>query len=732
MIYSHSQQHLPPPSTPPPLSATSTSAAAAAATGTAAFPLSFSPSSSHSSHKSVSTASNSNGMTNVTAMTSKTAAAESWLKVESDLNGSGFYFAANRVLPCSNQKEQEANANRSSTMNNVAENLFRNVFSPAKSATTTVVENGSKALSPIYDVGGVLYPYNENMTCSIPSAPIALCLQCGAYLNPLVEFEADGKWCCALCGFENLGLINFDVASHPELQSYHTEYIEKIPFFGTLLSEADNSLMVIAISASICKNESVFSALRRYLQEASPGMNIVIIVLDHSLRVLRLGSHTFSPLAIDVIANHEFGVKYMKDMLKKGLYNAPREVVLDNFGILESVLHSSFSSYENEELLTLDLMVDFCKCLKEVRSSTRMIKTILMIDAPLRSVHVPTSKNSNYAHCSFYDTIGRVTLQFGCALYCIYLGLREGNFSELDSLVAATGGVLCVAESFDEFHVLSLLQKLLKVPNRYLHPHDLATIDVRCSPGLQLDRITGPMASLDDVTASRNHIVMDHSEKLATVGELVFDHQHVEIAFKNMSSYDATEETKAKTFLDAKDGLRNYCKDHVSLCGIFPSEGNQTMVTFQFRESCDKKDQVFSSLSKISKLMQIDSSRPDDGEDKVSSIAFCRNDCSFVVQIICRYYSVTPDSNNLKRQVYETSTTPSPIFKRHVLNKITRVWTIPFKAAATKLEFASSIETQMWSLILLRGVVADFHEQLLEKFGGPKPAVLEEEGKLPF
>ena len=107
-----------------------------------------------------------------------------------------------------------------------------------------------------------------------------------------------------------------------------------------------------------------------------------------------------------------------------------------------------------------------------------------------------------------------------------------------------------------------------------------------------------------------------------------------------------------------------------------------------------------------------------------------KHDHSFAVQIICRYYSVCAiEDRHGKSSHMSLNNNLQSTYQRFELQKITRVWTIPFKAAVSKSEFSHGVQTEVWNLVVLRGVVADFHEQMLESFGGPRPSIMEDDGK---
>jgi hypothetical protein len=157
---------------------------------------------------------------------------------ENIFDNSGFHYAADTVLPLSSQKKSDFSSDIVSSSTSNLCSILRDLLS------FDVYSNieSSSVSSAACDVGEVLYPFNEPITCCVP----LLTLHCISAVEHIrthsfnLVLKIDGS--SSIRDMINNGLMNLDSLAHLELNSYQTEYAERMPFFGTLLSEADSAM----------------------------------------------------------------------------------------------------------------------------------------------------------------------------------------------------------------------------------------------------------------------------------------------------------------------------------------------------------------------------------------------------------------------------------------------------------------------------------------------------------
>jgi hypothetical protein len=67
-----------------------------------------------------------------------------------------------------------------------------------------------------------------------------------------------------------------------------------------------------------------------------------------------------------------------------------------------------------------------------------------------------------------------------------------------------------------------------------------------------------------------------------------------------------------------------------------------------------------------------------------------------------------------------------------MLHKVTRVWTQQLALTTSKEEAARSLHAPLWAHVVSRGIVADYHTQGVESFGGAARNQLDEQGTMSF
>lgn len=66
------------------------------------------------------------------------------------------------------------------------------------------------------------------------------------------------------------------------------------------------------------------------------------------------------------------------------------------------------------------------------------------------------------------------------------------------------------------------------------------------------------------------------------------------------------------------------------------------------------------------------------------------------------------------------------------LSKVTRVWTQRLALTSSKEEYLAGLDAPLWSYIVSRGLVADYHVDCARAFGGARRYKLDEQGELLF
>jgi hypothetical protein len=275
------------------------------------------------------------------------------------------------------------------------------------------------------------------------------------------------------------------------------------------------------------------------------------------------------------------------------------------------------------------------------------------------------------------------------------------NVAGIDAFVSATGGFVISAETLKGSCFGDVLHQILSKASMNILPTDLATIEFRSTKCMEIERVTGPVIPIEDVIAtSKAH------QKEFVEDALFLNEKHFAAAFQaSENSTTVSQATSVSGDLKKKyRKLASSIKNSIPVCGLFPREDLETSVAFQIRRvdaSNDGKSNSFwSRLKKYpAKLLQVDSSRL--GNNAPSSTILSEED---FVQVVVRFSYRSVDSLRRLEKV-----------------SVTRVWTMQFNPSEDKTAVLQNLNVPLWCFGIMRGVVADFHDQTEECFDGPRP-----------
>lgn len=609
-------------------------------------------------------------------------------------------------------------------MNRIYDNpiQFSSAFGLSCSSYSTCSSKIKDKRVPSLDsVSALLRPFCTDSFPNNGPSPLSLCLKCGAYphsRNERVQPSTLGAWQCVFCGTRNTD----GIANPPQPESSFVEaveYTERYPCFESISSNVERIFHILAIDAHVFREPNFQSFLQQSCSHIPIGSKIVLIIVDEQLRIARLGQQSLVPFMIDVIPTSGSNLlKYLKSLTQSNQYCCPADFFQTNFEAIFDALHSTFASSAalRSPLYCLNSLVTVCSVLKDsIGTASQSAKCLMLLSRECRvSEH---SLDSRQVKCSRYQNLGKKAYQNRCTFYAFQLGISALNVAGLDAFAAATGGFVVTAETLQENSFTEVFQQIFSRASTLIIPTDVASIEFRSTKSVEIERVTGPVTAIQDVVTIRRAQDKEFVEE-----SLYLNENHFAAAIQSTDGSISTPSSSNTTIGgDMKKTYRKLSssiKSQLDCCGLLPRDDLETTIAFQIRRTYSsnqdngKSGSIWARLKTYpANLLQVDSSRS--GREQHNNATQDLTNEEGIVQVIARFSYIVIDALRRAERVIST-----------------RVWTIKLTHVNDSSTVLRDLNVPLWSFGIMRGIVADFHDEIESTFDGPRPHRSVESGNI--
>ena len=522
--------------------------------------------------------------------------------------------------------------------------------------------------------------------------------------------EASGEWECNLCGAGNASLDPIHrrkytheerLEHYPELQSRHIDFVEDIPLsIGSISNQkvASTMVYVFAIDDTLCSTEiDVKKFLRKVLAAVPSSSRIGIICWGRCLSLLRLCGGISQSVAVDALPGDGDSTLAIDHFISQGVYLTPASIALDEVGRISKTLYRLGKNeakqsgkifggklFGTDPVASVETIVNTAAALGNVSGNPSLrlfIATGRSIPHIRASLKVAENSESGSLSdgtrearlLSSYAKLGKDVLfpprkidsngGGGCWIDIIRVGFRSVRTDTLEALCGSSGGMIFRSNTLCDNHMLDSVEASLKLgPEHFQYGGTICSLELRCSPGLNISHVIGPVLSKDD-SKSIPGLRLD----LSTVdirhlnSESISDAKPSDLAEIRGLKCAETVTVNKKVYKK----LYQHNEKNTLVCGLLRLDPNST-VSVQCVPTLSARDQ-----------------------EKVG------------FQCVIRYARCIP-----KQSSESTSTDMN--------QEVIRVMNIELTSTDDKELYLQSLDAELWSLLMARSIVADFHVAQME------------------
>jgi hypothetical protein len=401
---------------------------------------------------------------------------------------------------------------------------------------------GSDYQNLSYRAGAIYQPYltfpshSSSGAHISPTLPI-LCLSCGGYLNQYCEVNNEnGTWVCSLCQKNNhsfqrssdCGNLKETLAQfYPQMSTSCVEYHE--PLLNGHYSALTNSdhIRIFAIDTILCPLIDLLPFFQTLLKSLPSTTRVGIVAYGKNINILRLcGGEVDGIVVADVLSGVQETTAAFQHLFAHGEYLTPAHNALscvqDIIGALSTLVDYSNSNRTVTRTTVSSLLAVLCSFHQHNNDPGIRCLLIAGRSIPLDNGH-SLPEDMRLAQ---YSSLGRdACLRSHVWMDAVVIGMHAVELSSLDSLCSASGGtILGVSYNFTETNLLKTLIHSLQQPTT-LFPSasaastsssfsnnfsgSSATFEIRTSPGLLIDKITGTLNDSLSETDDRQNVLQE-------------------------------------------------------------------------------------------------------------------------------------------------------------------------------------------------------------------------------
>lgn len=360
-----------------------------------------------------------------------------------------------------------------------------------------------------------------------------------------------------------------------ELQSQSAEFHESGTdnFGGVRSTHHDgSSIYVFALDSSLCDDPQLGNLLCAGLQSLAPFTRIAIIIYSKSINILRLCSMKNSfPLTSDTLSGEVDQVHSMAHLLSHGIHVITSALAVQNIELIVSCLESfaasssllnsrcrshkgtQGSSKRSSPVCCANILLNLAVSLGGKKGPGVRLLVVSNRPLPIKPISsldssVDRTNDGNPNIITAYTKLGREACVRGCWIDIFHVGAESSHFDKLDALAGATGGYLIVAESLGDTHLERSFVKVVSNSSRVLAmatgqesgaetksdkelrrqngAHEVnvhlpmkgtfASVEIRTSENICVERIVGPVFSAEDALILTNNFSAERKASAAS------------------------------------------------------------------------------------------------------------------------------------------------------------------------------------------------------------------------
>lgn len=570
---------------------------------------------------------------------------------------------------------------------------------------------GPRYQNQAFEPGFLINPFTEDRGAVTYEKPV-ICISCGGFLNLYCELDhTNGRWTCNLCGEGNftLDLPNAPCSNEadrlkrfPQLQSKHVDFVEDVyrsSSAGVSSTGRDYSSVVylFAIDDTLCNVASdIKKFLTKVLSSVPQNHRVGIICYGKCLSLFRLCGGISQSVAVDVLPGDGDATHTIDHFIAQGVYLTPASKALEEVGRIAKTLyllanegsgqagrrHGDMRSGP-EPVASIEAIVSTASALGNVSGdpAVRLFivagRSIPHVRASLEAAHGVSegslSDGTREArHVSAYAKLGRHALfppraagtdgGGGCWIDLVRVGCRSIRTDTLEALCGSSGGMVYRSFTLADDHMLDSVGASLRLTAAHFpRGGTLCTLELRSSPGLQISHIIGPVLSREDAIDIPGARLDLASVDIRHMHQETIDkgkmHEFVEITGKHSSN---TIHVNKKAF----QKLYKYNEQNTLICGLTRLDPNTT-VSVQCSTTAEAQHRQRAGLQCV------------------------------VRYSIDRNHQSGPSNSEYSQEII-------------------RVMNVQLTCTDDKDLYLQSLDSELWSLLMARSIVADFHVAQIE------------------
>jgi hypothetical protein len=523
-----------------------------------------------------------------------------------------------------------------------------------------------------------------------------------------------------------------------------------------------NNIYMFALDQYNANDIYCLDMLKEAIASLQKNSRIILVVFGRAVNVFRLcGLAADSPVTADALPANSDKSQTLSHLLRQGIHIASAGFVVDHFDRIADALANivPFSGRDNINRSVTNIRALVGLGIEAAKSSIPGLRLLIV---SCRSFFIDAKTGSEMAA---FAGLGRRAAINGCYIDVIHAGETACRFDWLDALCGATGGSVCEAPSFAEDHIrLSLIAAVQRpgfigmsgTPWSGAHTPPfprkgtVATLEVRTCPKLHVERVVGPVATEEEfagleppITAVSNDIrgAVDRRGRFSKINSRAVDPRHVKYTLE--CTRRARGHAVTTTHITEEEDtvmkrLQQFNAENTVICGLTRCEADVT-VTMQmkpllengeatlaerligisknvFGTRSSKKQQGSSALSGQNSGASVptvaDAFRDSESGEAMGESSYAHTYSSFASSTIshdeCAYVQTVVRFLSLDGSM-----------------TVTRVCTAQLRATDDVDEYLQGLDEKAWAVVMARGLVADYHDACIAKYGGARTSVLQ-------
>eukprot|EP00602_Paraphysomonas_sp_CaronLab_P007992 CAMPEP_0185034736 /NCGR_PEP_ID=MMETSP1103-20130426/24863_1 /TAXON_ID=36769 /ORGANISM="Paraphysomonas bandaiensis, Strain Caron Lab Isolate" /LENGTH=865 /DNA_ID=CAMNT_0027571513 /DNA_START=115 /DNA_END=2709 /DNA_ORIENTATION=- len=343
-----------------------------------------------------------------------------------------------------------------------------------------------------------------------------------------------GAWRCSLCGGDNGSFhpningrdVSDELQVYPELSNPQVDFMESTYYASASNSanSAGDHIRIFVFDTTVCEAQGLKDFLSEMLECLSPSTRISIIAYGRNISLLRLcGGEPGCAVCVDVLPGAR-DCSALSHLYQQGEYTTTArnavQCLSDIVGALQCLSDDTTGSKTCTATTASTLLKVVCSVAGEAAPGVHAL-LVAGRNIPVGVLQSEEDRLQSYAR------VGRdACIRGHCWVDALVVSMHGVDIDAVDALAGGSGGtVVGSGYSLNEKHLILSAKRCLSLP-RSCFPMPfptlsteaasdasegaLVTVEVRTSPGITVDQITGPVFGVrEDALDGRRSLLKD-------------------------------------------------------------------------------------------------------------------------------------------------------------------------------------------------------------------------------